>query len=29
MGEETKRPFNFRVVRTSDNATSEVQDRAK
>lgn len=29
LGEETKRPFNFRVVRTSDNATSEVQDRAK
>lgn len=29
LGEETKRPFNFRVVRTSDNATSEVQDKAK
>lgn len=29
LGEETKRPFNFRVVRTSDNATSEVQGKAK
>lgn len=29
LGEETKRPFNFRVVRTSDIATSEVQDTAK
>lgn len=29
LGEETKRPFNFRVVRTSDNATSEMQDKAK
>lgn len=29
LGEETKRPFNFRVVRTSENATSEVQDKAK
>ena len=29
LGEETKRPFNFRVVRTSDGATSEVQDKAK
>lgn len=29
LGEETKRPFNFRVVRTSDGATSELQDRAK
>lgn len=29
LGEETKRPFNFRVVRTSDIAASEVQDIAK
>lgn len=29
LGEETKRPFNFRVVRTSDGATSDLQDRAK
>lgn len=29
LGEETKRPFNFRVVRTSDDATSEVQEQAK
>lgn len=29
LGEETKRPFNFRVVRTSDDATSEVQEMAK
>lgn len=29
LGEETKRPFNFRVVRTSDIATSEMQDKAK
>lgn len=29
LGEETKRPFNFRVVRTSDIATSEVQEKAK
>lgn len=29
LGEETKRPFNFRVVRTSDDATSEVQETAK
>lgn len=29
LGEETKRPFNFKVVRTSDNATSEMQDKAK
>lgn len=29
LGEETKRPFNFRVVRTSESATSEVQDKAK
>lgn len=29
VGEETKRPFNFRVVRTSDIATSEMQDKAK
>ncbi|QOR56731.1 portal protein [uncultured phage cr53_1] len=29
LGEETKRPFNFRVVRTSDIAASEMLDRAK
>lgn len=29
LGEETKRPFNFKVVRTSDIAASEVQDSAK
>ena len=29
LGEETKRPFNFKVVRTSDIATSEVQETAK
>lgn len=29
LGEETKRPFNFRVVRTSDIAASEMQDKAK
>lgn len=29
LGEETKRPFNFKIVRTSDIATSEMQDKAK
>lgn len=29
LGEETKRPFNFKVCRTSDIATSEVQEKAK
>ena len=29
LGEETKRPFNFKVVRTSDIAASEMQDKAK
>ena len=29
LGEETKRPFNFKVIRTSDIATSELQDKAK
>lgn len=29
LGEETKRPFNFRVVRTSGIAASEMQDKAK
>ena len=29
LGEETKRPFNFRVLRTSDIAASEVQEKAK
>ncbi len=29
LGEETKRPFNFNVCRTGDNAASEKQDKAK
>lgn len=29
LGEETKRPFNFHVSRTSDDATSELQDKMK
>ena len=29
LGEETKRSFNFQVCRTSDDATSELQDKAK
>lgn len=29
IGEETKRPFNFRVVRTSQEATSELQEQEK
>ena len=29
LGEETKRPFNFQVCRTSNDAVSEVQDKAK
>lgn len=29
LGEETKRPFNFKVCRTSDIASSEIQDKAK
>lgn len=29
LGEETKRPFNFRVAHTSDNASSEIQEKAK
>lgn len=29
IGEETKRPMNFRVIRTSQEATSELQDREK
>lgn len=29
LGEETKRPFNFKVCRTSDIAASEMQDVAK
>lgn len=29
LGEETKRPFNFKVCRTSDIATGEVQEVAK
>ncbi len=28
LGEETKRPFNFRVCRTSQDAASEVQEKA-
>lgn len=29
IGEETKRPLNFRVIRTSQEATSEMQEREK
>lgn len=29
LGEETKRPFNFQVCRTSDEAASELQEEAK
>lgn len=29
LGEETKRPFNFRVAHTSDHASSEIQEKAK
>lgn len=29
IGEETKRPFNFRVVRTSQDATSDLMDQEK
>lgn len=29
LGEETKRSFNFQVCRTSDDATSELQEKAK
>lgn len=29
LGEETKRPFNFKVCRTSDIASSEMQEKAK
>ena len=29
IGEETKRPLNFRVVRTSQEATNELQDKQK
>ena len=29
LGEETKRPFNFQVCRTSDDAASELQEEAK
>ena len=29
VGEETKRPFNFRIVRTSPDATSELQEKTK
>lgn len=29
IGEETKRPFNFRVVRTSQEATSDLMDQEK
>jgi hypothetical protein len=29
LGEETKRPFNFKVIRTSEIAASSMQDEAK
>lgn len=29
IGEETKRPLNFRVIRTSQEATSEIQEKEK
>ena len=29
IGEETKRPLNFKVVRTSQEATSELMDKQK
>ena len=29
VGEETKRPFAIKVVRTSENATSELQEKTK
>ena len=29
LGEETKHPFNFRVIRTSQDASSDVQDQMK
>lgn len=29
LGEETKRSFNFQICRTSNNAVSEIQERAK
>ena len=29
LGEETKRPFNFNVCRTSETAASEMQEKAK
>jgi hypothetical protein len=29
IGEETKRPMNFRVVRTSQEAASELMDQEK
>lgn len=29
IGEETKRPFNFRIVRTSQDATSDLMDQEK
>jgi len=29
LGEETKRPFNFRVIRTSQDAASDLQDKMK
>jgi len=29
IGEETKRPMNFRVVRTSQEAASELMDKEK
>jgi hypothetical protein len=29
IGEETKRPLNFKVIRTSQEATSELMDKEK
>jgi hypothetical protein len=29
IGEETKRPLNFRVVRTSQEAASDIMDKQK
>lgn len=29
VGEETKRPFNFKIIQTNDEATSKLQDKAK
>ena len=29
VGEETKRPFSFKIVQTNDEATTKLQDKAK